>query len=150
MADVTPQQTEASRRSTRRSEFGKLTPRVFTKRAFLRFDLDRRRAYLAELPGPPTIDQSNRIDSLIRAEWRCLKANARAEREDSTTADAIAARAEQTLENIRNRWHLNLVLAKSKSEPSLRGRSRAAGPPQATYDEHMALLRARQAGGGRE
>jgi len=68
------EQHETSRRSTRRHEPGRLTPRALSRPAWQRFDRDRRRRYLAELPGPPTNEQSTRIESLIRCEWFALKA----------------------------------------------------------------------------
>jgi len=119
-----------SRRSSRRSEIGRPSPRSFSKQAWHRFDRELRRLYLDELPGPPTATQSSRIDALIRAEWLSQKANARAQKENTYAANHAADRAEQVLENIRNRWERGLP----KPAPPRQRRER-------TIEQHLETLR---------
>jgi hypothetical protein len=66
----------AARVMTQRREMGRMMPRGFTRTCWWRFSQDRRRRYLALLPGPPSDVQAARIDSLVRLEWSALKAEA--------------------------------------------------------------------------
>jgi hypothetical protein len=66
-----PEANETAREWVRRP-----MPRAFTKTAWRRFNRDRRRAYLADLPALPTIEQLARIESLVRHEWHALRAEA--------------------------------------------------------------------------
>jgi hypothetical protein len=68
---------ETAQIRTRRAELGRPTPRRFTHTGWLRFARDRRRRYLARIPGgQPSDRQVGQVDAMVRLEWQAHKAEA--------------------------------------------------------------------------
>ena len=76
-ASMTVAETRArSRNNTQVKSLGRSVPKVFTLHSRRRFENDRRRRYVARIPGKPSDAQAALIQSLIRLEWSALKAEA--------------------------------------------------------------------------
>jgi hypothetical protein len=115
---------ETRQNQPHRNEIGRPMPRRFSRPARIRFERDRRRRYLAELPcGPPTNQQAARIESLIRCEWFALKAEA----EGTLQGDREAREHRRLLDRLLVDFERGLA-------PS--------APPQKTLAEHLAAKQA--------
>jgi len=63
-------------------------PRSFTGETRKReFHRERRRHYLAEIGGPPTLRQAELIDLKIREEWEALRLEAEYEKQEAATGE---------------------------------------------------------------
>jgi hypothetical protein len=123
-------------RIPRRTELGRYMPVSFSKKSWWRFYLERRRGYLAELPGPPTNQQAARIENMIREEWSALKADA-----EGTSESAKNAREHRRLFDRLLSDHVRQATGDSNVAASTKARR---GPPVITLEEHMAQLERRQ------
>ena len=70
---------------TRRTDLGHYVPRRFSVRSRHRFEVTRRRAYLARIVAPPSPWQTTTISTLVALEWSALEA-------ESHIGDMYAAR----------------------------------------------------------
>jgi hypothetical protein len=91
--------------STQRRETGRLMPRRFSKPAWYRFSRDRRRRYLARLPGQPSERDAARIDAMVRLEWQALKAEA----EGTLQADREAREHRRLLDRLVSDFERSLA-----------------------------------------
>jgi hypothetical protein len=133
----------AARIRTRRAEMGRPRPRRFSQTAWWRFARNRRRQYLAQLAGPPTAEQASIVDSLCALEWSALR----------NESEALALRGREAREAAREAREHRRLLAKlvgdferSLVPKPVKPALTRPGPPQITLEDHMAMLRARQAG----
>jgi hypothetical protein len=117
-----------------------LNPRTFSRKGKWSFSNERRKRYLAQCGGSPSIVQSTLIENLISLEWSALAAEKLAE---GNPGNLTALRESREHRRLFQRFLTDFERA-TMGAPPPKARFPRPGPVQLAVDEHLAKIRERQ------